>query len=254
MVTMTSSTIKPTRARNVYERLRADITMARFAPGERLKSSDLCERYGVSVSVVREALSALEKEHFVRLQPRYGYAVAPLTEAELRDLTEARIAVEGAAMRAAVEAGGIDWGANVVAAHHRLAFIAIRPNPTDDEVEHWHEAHEAFHAALLEACPSSRLRELARVLRAEAELYRRWVVPLGMRRDGDVPAEHQALVDAAIARDAETAADLACQHIQRTTDALINGLLTHPVASDGGGESPKLAPPQSAAVAAADGS
>jgi DNA-binding GntR family transcriptional regulator len=229
---MANPSSKPTRAREVYERLRADITMARFAPGERLKSPDLCARYGASVSVVREALSMLEKERFVRLQPRYGYAVAPLTEADLRDLTEARVVIEGAAMREAVRAGGVDWGAEVVAAHHRLSSIPSSPNPSDEEVERWYDAHETFHAALLAACPSRRLRESAQVLRAEAELYRRWSVQLGARREGDVSAEHQALVDAALAGEPDKAVELICQHMQRTTDSLINGLRTRPALRD----------------------
>lgn len=221
---MAGSNGRPTRARDVYEQLRADITMARFAPGERLKASDLSDRYGVSVSVVREALSSLATERFVRLQPRYGYTVSPLTEEDLRDLTEARVVIEGAAVRAAVLAGDVDWGAEVVAAHHRLSFIAASPDLSDEDIERWHQAHGAFHTALLAACPSRRLRESAEILRAEAELYRRWMVPLGLQREGDVAAEHQALVDAAISGEAEEAARLVCQHMRRTTDSLINGL------------------------------
>jgi len=223
---------RPTRAQDVYDLLRADITMARFAPGERLKSPDLCARYGASVSVVREALAALAKERFVRLQPRYGYSVAPLTVEDLRDLTEARLVIEGAALRQAVDAGDVDWSADVVAAHHRLTFIPTPPAANDEETERWHLAHEAFHAALLSACPSRRLRESARVLRAEAELYRRWMIPLGLPREGNFSAEHQALVDAALAGAADDAEDLIRVHMQRTADSLINGLLARPEVRD----------------------
>jgi DNA-binding GntR family transcriptional regulator len=219
---------RPTRAQGVYDRLRADITMARFAPGERLKSPDLCERYGASVSVVREALSTLAKERFVRLQPRYGYTVAPLTVEDVRDLTEARLVIEGAALRQAVEAGDVEWGAGVVAAHHRLTFLPTPPAATDEETERWHVAHEAFHAALLSACPSDRLRETARILRAEAELYRRWMLPLGLPREGNFTEEHQALVDAALAAAPDDAEKLIRLHMQRTSDSLINGLLARP--------------------------
>jgi DNA-binding GntR family transcriptional regulator len=219
-----TTSAKTTRAKDVYDRLRADITMARFAPGERLKSTDLCGRYGASVSVVREALAALATERFVRLQPRFGYSVAPLTEEDLRDLTEARLVIEGTALRQAVDAGDVEWSAEVVAAHHRLSFVPTPPAASDEETERWHQTHEAFHATLLSACPSRRLRESARVLRAEAELYRRWMIPLGLPREGDFAAEHQALADAAIAGAAEEAEQLIRLHIQRTTDSLIDGL------------------------------
>ena len=222
---MSSASSRPTRAQGVYDRLRADITMARFAPGERLKASELCVRYGASVSVVREALSALAKERFVSLRPRYGYSVAPLTVDDLRDLAQARLVIEGAAVRQAVGAGDVDWSSGVAAAHHRLVFIATPPAASDDETEQWHRAHEAFHASLLAACPSRRLRESARVLRAEAELYRRWMIPLGLPREGDFTEEHQALAEAAFAGAASAAEDLIRRHIQTTADSLTNALL-----------------------------
>jgi DNA-binding GntR family transcriptional regulator len=224
---MAGTDARPTRAKDVYDRLRADITMARFKPGQRLKSPELCARYQASVGVVREALSTLATERFVRLQPRYGYTVAPLTEEDLLDLTHARLVIEGAALREAVRSGEIDWQADVVAAHHRLSSIPITPL-SEADVERWHQAHEAFHAALLSACPSRRLRETATVLRAEAELYRRWMVPLGVRHEGDVAAEHQGLVDASLAGEADEAQSLIQVHMQRTSDALAGGLRARP--------------------------
>lgn len=211
---------RPTRAQDVYAGLRADIAAARFKPGERLKAAELCERYGASVSVVREALSGLATERFVRLQPRYGYTVTPLSADELEDLTRARLLVEGGAIRESVRAGGVDWQAEVVAAHHRLAALSV-PARHDEEVERWYELHEVFHSVLVGACPSRRLRETVRVLRQEAELYRRWATRLGSPRKTDVAAEHQALVDAALAGRAEAAEALLKDHIQRTNDSLV---------------------------------
>jgi DNA-binding GntR family transcriptional regulator len=221
---MAGSQTRPSRTQDVYDRLRADITRARFAPGERLKAPELCARYGASVGSVREALSTLATERFVRVQHRHGYTVAPLTEEDLRDLTDARFEIEAAALRESVRAGDVEWEANVVAAHHRLAAIATSSVVSDEDIEKWHQVHEAFHAALLSACPSRRLRETATVLRAEAELYRRWMDPLGLPRDGNVTSEHQQIVDAALARDAGEAEALIRSHMQLTADALIRGI------------------------------
>ena len=49
---------------DVYDQLRADIFDCRFSPGERLKPSELGERFGVSISVMREALGLLVAQNW----------------------------------------------------------------------------------------------------------------------------------------------------------------------------------------------
>ncbi len=48
---------KATRTAQVYEALRTDILNTRIEPGSKLKIADLGTRFGVSLSVVREALT-----------------------------------------------------------------------------------------------------------------------------------------------------------------------------------------------------
>lgn len=225
---------KQTRTQRVYEQIRADIYAARLRPGQRLKFPDLCASYDTSVGVAREALARLAAERLVRPQAHQGYTVADLSEAELTDLTIARAEVESLTFRRAVLHGSPEWEADVLSKHHLLSRLAV---PTDQaseaDTEHWNRAHEDFHRALLAGCESQRLREVAIGLREEAELYRHWVIPLGHWKDRNAAAEHQALTDAALSRDADRASDLLRAHISHTTQVLIGAAAADPAAHPG---------------------
>src|SRR5712675_286146 len=68
-----------------YAELRSELLACRFAPGEKLKIDDLCRRFAVGSSAVREALSRLASEGFVVSEPQRGFRVAPLSvDAALR--------------------------------------------------------------------------------------------------------------------------------------------------------------------------
>ena len=218
-----------TRADGLYERLREDIFMARLAPGRRLKFPQLCADYGTSVGPVREALTKLTAERLVTLQPHLGYAVASLSADELTDLTTARVDVETLAFRRSILSGDDRWESEVVATHHLLVIREREVAATGTRGDSWYLAHEAFHAALLTGCGNRRLVEISQGLRAEAELYRRWAAPFIEENDRDPAAEHRALADAAVTRDADRGADLLRDHIAFTTQMLLCSLLTNDV-------------------------
>ncbi|HEV7790846.1 MAG TPA: GntR family transcriptional regulator [Pseudonocardia sp.] len=212
----------PTRAERVYAELRADILAGRRHPGDRLPFADLSARYGASMGVVREALTRLAAEGLVESEPQYGFRVMPISPDDLRHLTEARRAVEPLVLRLAVEHGGLAWEGQLVAAHHRLERTPARAAEDPDRVsEEWAGAHAEFHEALLAGCPNPRLRAVAASLRDAAELYRRWAVSLGSDTHRDIPGEHRAMLDAALAHDADAAAAALSAHIQHTTDVLL---------------------------------
>ncbi|REF00706.1 GntR family transcriptional regulator [Thermomonospora umbrina] len=211
-----------TRVDAVYDRLRADILGGRMEPGQRLKFSELCERYQTSVGVAREALVRLTGEGLVTTQAHQGFAVTPLSHSDLAELTQARVEIESLVLRLSVQDGDMQWEARAVAAHHvleRTAFVDTDDptHPTDE----WSAAHAAFHLALLDGCRNNRLLATARALREEAELYRQWSVSFGQEPDRDLAGEHRAMLDAAVARDVDLAARLLRDHIAHTAQLLI---------------------------------
>lgn len=143
-----------------YELLRRDILNGSFTPDQPLRASDLSERYGVSATPLREALSRLAGERLVVALPNRGWRVASVSLAEFADLARARVAVETALLDDAIACGGLDWESGIVAAHYRLAQTPapLRPEDGLEARQRWIAAHDAFHMALLQAARSDWLK------------------------------------------------------------------------------------------------
>lgn len=204
-----------------YERLRADLLAGRLLPGTRLKISGLCQSLQVNLSAVREALARLTSEELVVAEPQRGFRVAPISAADLHDLTRVRTQIEGACLEGAIAAGDVGWETLVVAAHHRLTRTPERqPGDTSRMNEDWSAAHDAFHEALASACGSPWLMRLRRTLYDQSERYRRLSVPLA-EAARDIAGEHHDIMQAALARDAPRALRLLAQHFALTTSVLL---------------------------------
>jgi DNA-binding GntR family transcriptional regulator len=204
-----------------YEALRADLLACRVAPGSRLKIQELCQQHAVSLGAIREALSRLTSEGLVVAEPQRGFRAAPISRADLEDLTMVRIEVESLCLSRAIEIGTVDWEARLVAAFHRLSRtperVASDPARSADD---WAEAHAGFHSALVDGADSPWLLRLHGQLYAQSERYRRLSIPLGSM-DRDVDGEHRQIMEAALARDAARANGLMRRHIGATTTILL---------------------------------
>ncbi|MEU7788033.1 GntR family transcriptional regulator [Amycolatopsis sp. NPDC049159] len=207
---------------SVYSRLRSAVLNGELVPGERLKPADLSTEFGVSLSVVREALGLLAAKDLVQVDRNRGFRVTPLSMQALADLTEARAINEGSALRLSVQRGGVTWESEVLAAHHRLAGQPmLLTGPPVRRNEEWARAHLEFHHTLIKACGNAVLLDICTRLSDAAELYRAWSGPGGEERHRDVAGEHQGLVDAALAHDPDLAVERFEAHINRTREIVM---------------------------------
>ena len=132
-----------------------------------------------------------------------------------------RIEIEALCLRRAIELGDVDWEARLVAAFHRLSRTPERaPNDPVRSNDEWAAAHAAFHLALVEGCGSPWLLRLHGQLYDQSERYRRLSVSLA-RQTRKIGDEHQAIMDAALGRDAEKAVALVTAHMTETTNILL---------------------------------
>ncbi len=215
MTVVTSSSAEGSRSERVYTLLRAAVLHGDFAPQQALKPQELATHHGVSLAVVREALLRLVGEGLAERRPNRGFAV-PATGAERwQRIAEARSVIEPAMLRLAIERGDLEWESHVRAAHHRLAGTTAGVVQANDV---WSEAHRRFHRTLLEACGNEVLLAAFDRLWCESELARRWSAHTDPTRDP--AAEHLALEEAVLARDADRAAALLRRHVLHTAEAL----------------------------------
>jgi len=225
-----------TRTEEVFDGIRGELLNGQLVPGERLKLVALAARFGVSVSVVREALTRLAEQGLVVANPQRGFSVMALSVDDLSDLTDTRIKVESLALREAVARGGLDWEAAVVSAFHTLDRTPV--NAPDGRLnEDWPIAHRAFHQALISGSKSPRLAAIVTSLRDCAELYRRWYWALTEDQRRDIAKEHRQLRDLALAREADAAAEALAEHIDRAPRKLIAYAREHNLEDPSGGPS-----------------
>ncbi len=85
----------------IYQSLRADIISHRLRPGQAIREDELADRLGVSRTPVREMLRRLEQEDLVRVVPNRGVFVSELTDKDIEEVLEIRLALETAAARSA---------------------------------------------------------------------------------------------------------------------------------------------------------
>jgi GntR family transcriptional regulator, carbon starvation induced regulator len=210
-----------TQADQAYEALLAEILDCRLAPGAKITISEVAARLEMSPGAVREALSRLSAEKWTIAAAQKGYSVAPVSIEDLKDLTRTRIAIEQMCLRSAIAHGDVEWETSIVAAYHRLHRIPIVVADAASRLnDGWVAAHTTFHAALASGCDSPWLLNLRAMLYAQGERYRHLSFALG-RENRNVDAEHKAILDACLARDADLVCRLIDDHLNRTTDILV---------------------------------
>ncbi|WP_067976025.1 GntR family transcriptional regulator [Nocardiopsis trehalosi] len=145
-----------------YRYAKDAILTRRYAGGELISEGTIATGVGVSRTPVREALLRLEAEGLVRLFPKRGALVVPVSQAEIDDVIETRRLVEGyTAERAA--AAGAEERAGLTA---RLTALLDRMrDELDGDRRAFIVADREFHRAVVAAAGNTILTELYDALR-----------------------------------------------------------------------------------------
>lgn len=208
---------KRTMASQLEARVRDDIINGRLAPGSRLRLKELAEHYDAGVIPLREALSRLATSGFVASEDQKGFSVGRISADELLDITKTRLLIECQALAESIGQGDLEWESQLIAAHHRLDRLPVTEGPERLMKPEWENAHEAFHQALIANCRSPWLLRLSHLLRDQTARYRMLSVHYQGENERDVPHEHRALLEAALARDVDKACALLASHYETTT-------------------------------------
>lgn len=192
-----------TKSEQVYTVLREAILSGAFNPGERLTTTNLAERLGVSPTPVREALKKLESDHLVVGGAHSGFNVAESSYLDLLQNLILRMSVESIAA--------------CLSAEHFRAEDLNRLRRLVDEMDQCIDAgdwqtyarlNKTFHHGLIEKCPLPVIRRYAIQLWELGERTRQLFArlePIPMKESN---AEHRAMVDSVASGDLRTLADL----------------------------------------------
>lgn len=193
-----------------YRFTKERILDGRFAGGELLSEGEVAGVVGVSRTPVREAFLRLESEGLLRLYPKRGALVVPVSATEVESVMETRLVVERFAIERVI-ARGVDLGDRLDAAIVRQRALA-GPEHSREFVE----ADREFHRLLVEAAGNPILLQLHDSLRDRQS--RMGLVALA--RDDDrtrqILEEHAGLAAAIAAGDAGQALSLVDRHLQST--------------------------------------
>lgn len=209
-----------TLAEKAYVSMHDAIVRGDLQPGERLPIEELADVFEMSPMPIREALRRLDAAGLVENVPHRGARVTELSLDDLREVYEARLALEPLALEQAAERFSDEDAERGRERLDTLNAFGDRSGP-----DAW-AAHTAFHFALYEAAGSAWLLRLIRPLWESSERYR-LATPalrkLSMRR-----TEHERILGACVERRPAVARAELHDHLARTANTVAGAM--------GGGE------------------
>ena len=201
----------------IAQRVVESILAQKLAPGERLGEQELADLFGVSRTLVREALMQLQARGFVEVRTRKGWYVVEPSVEEARDAFAARRAVESGLLR---EAAGQLEGAPLQSVVRRLRQHIQEEQAAIDGADVATRAFllADFHVCLAECLGHKLLSDMLRDLTARTTLV---ATLYQSTHDAQAScADHERIVQAIERGELPQAATLMLDHIGHVEDAL----------------------------------
>jgi len=202
---------------SVAESLREAIVRGEIKPGARLQEVEIAESYNTSRTPVREAFRQLETEGFLRIKPRRGAIVTEITARDIREFYEMKGVLEGYAARKAAE--------NL--SDHQIDKMEqlnreLRECYETSNISAMLPIHNQFHEIFVKAAGNEQLASLIDNLVSRFQRYR-----IALSHTPSIlesVSQHEEIVEAFRARDADRAASLVSLNSQLGSQALMDNL------------------------------
>ncbi len=202
------------------EKIEEQIATGELSPGSALDEATLVEQYGVSRTPVREALIQLAAEGLIEIRPRRGAVVTSIGPTRLIEMFEVMSELEAMCGRLAARRMTELERAELV-----QALKACDQAMARQDSDAYFYCNETFHAAIYAGSHNTFLIEQASQLQRRLRPYRRLQLRVRNRLAMSF-REHQAIVAAIAAGDAEATALALRDHVvvqgERFGDLLAN--------------------------------
>ncbi len=200
-------------------RLRDLINEGDLPPGLRLTEKELCARYGVSRTPLREALKVLASEGLVELLPNRGARVAKLTPADIEEIFPVMAQLEALAGELACRHATEEEIAEIRALHYQMVLHYQRR-----ELQPYFALNQQIHEKILEAARNATLAGMSRSLSGRVRRAR-YVADMTEEAWAQAVAEHAEMLEALVARDSARLAEVSRRHVITKADAVRASLM-----------------------------
>ncbi|MBB1499362.1 GntR family transcriptional regulator [Paracoccus sp. MC1862] len=207
----------------ILSRLRDHVVHGDLPDGARISERELCERFGVSRTPLREALKVLASEGLIELLPNRGARVKVLTPDEIGELFDLMGGLEALAGRLACERITPAWFDAIEEVHREMYAFYLR-----GDRQGYFACNQKIHESILAAAGNDALSSAARILLGR---LRRVRFTANLDEQGErwreAVREHELILDALRRRAGGELADLLFDHLRSTKDAILRNLATN---------------------------
>jgi DNA-binding GntR family transcriptional regulator len=172
----------------------------------RLDERQLTRALGVSRTPVREALSILEQEGFLRTMPRRGIFIVRKSKREIIEMIQMWAALESMAARLATQ-----HASDAAIAKLRHLFDEFQNSPPSEHIDEYSDANIAFHQAVIRLGGSRLIEDATRNLLIHVRAIRKATISQSDRAARSI-IDHLKIIEALENRDTERAERLSRQH------------------------------------------
>jgi DNA-binding GntR family transcriptional regulator len=200
---------------DIVNQLRDFIVEGHLTPASRVPERELCARFNISRTPLREALKVLAAEGLIELLPNRGARVRQFSEADIRNLFEVMSGLDFVAGRMACARITDEAVAEIEKLHLEMYTHYLRRERAD-----YFRLNQKIHQAIVDATANpvlsenyAKLNAAVRRLRYSANLVRR-------DRLSDAMREHEQIIDALRRRASDELGMLMFEHMQRKCEAV----------------------------------
>lgn len=213
-------------------RLEAEILDGVYEPGTHLMQEEICARFGVSRTPVREALRKLQAQNLVDLIPNKGARIRVLTLSELHEVYAVRAELEGYAAALAATVFSADHAAALESVQSQLeAVVGTLKLPASERAgdsfinTHVTRFNEEFHAVIRDAAGNKLLDRMISDLQKHFPKDYVWkAIRSSEQSEAINVAEHRAIQQALKHNDADAARAAMIGHVSHSGEILLGHL------------------------------
>jgi DNA-binding GntR family transcriptional regulator len=191
--------INNTLSERIVERIKDEILSGQIKPGDRLFYETIAAKLKVSLTPVKEALLRLEQEGLVRTIPRKGAYVTQLTERDIIEYTQIRLALECLAVEIVCEKGINEAELNSLRQINQNLEAAVREGNSNGCMT----SDMEFHHAIVNLSGNKRLADLINQMPLSNFFALMGSQKIMLDRGDSILVEHSRIIESLAARDAQ---------------------------------------------------